>query len=125
MPIDWDAELLAPVMAVFGEGDSAVPATLPTYTPRGLAPFALPDSVFDAAYEQVEIHDDGLQTTTKRPILGVRTALFARDPAQNDIVFIPATTMNGLPAPGRRYIVKDAQADGHGHAKLMLMETVQ
>ena len=115
MAIDWDALVLAPVMAVFGEGDPAVPASQPFYTPRGLPGFPLADAVFDAEYEQIEINQaDGSQSTTHRPVLGVRTSLFPRPPAQNDKVFIPST--------GKTYVVRDVQPDGHGHAKLMLME---
>ncbi|MDQ2763017.1 MAG: hypothetical protein M3Y22_05865 [Pseudomonadota bacterium] len=123
MSIDWDAELLTPVMAVFGEGNSAIPATLPIYTPLGLNSFGLAHAVFDAQYEQVAVNpDDGTESTTRRPILGVRLALFPRVPAQNDAVFIPATPMNTLPLPGQRFIVRDVHPDGHGHAKLMLMD---
>jgi hypothetical protein len=112
---DWDVLVLGPVMAVFGEGTLAVPASLPLYTPRGLPGFPLADAVFDAEYEQVEINQaDGSQSTTHRPVLGVRTSLFPRSPAQNDKVFIPSV--------GKTYVVRDVQADGHGHAKLMLME---
>lgn len=115
MAIDWDAELLAPVMQLFGEGTSADQSTLPLYTPRGLSGFRLADAVFDAQYELVQVATDGSQNTAHMPVLGVRTALFPRDPAQNDQVLIPST--------GKTYIVKDVQPDGHGHAKLVLQET--
>lgn len=122
MAIDWDAELLAPAMQVFGEGQPADQSTWPLYTPRRQPAFRLAGAVFDAEYEQVEIQGDGNAVTTRRPVLGVRTSLFPRPPAQNDQVFIPATPLNQLPAPGRSYVVRDAQPDGHGHTKLMLME---
>lgn len=115
MAIDWDAELLAPVMAVFGEGDAGNPASWPIYTPRGLPAFALPGAVFDAAYQDVTVNDDQTTTTAQRPVLGVRTSLFAQLPAQNDKVFIPST--------GKTYLVREPRPDGHGHALLMLMET--
>jgi hypothetical protein len=116
MSIDWDALVLGPVMAIFGEGvpDDAAMANWPLYTPRGLAGFRLAAAVFDAEYEQVDINADGSTSTSRRPVLGVRVALFPRMPAQNDKVTIPAT--------GKTYVVRDVQSDGHGHAKLMLME---
>jgi hypothetical protein len=114
--IDWDAEVLSPVMELFGEGDPVDPSTWPTYTPRGLTGFQLADAVFDAEYEQVDVNpDDGTTSTSHRPVLGVRVSLFPRKPAQNDTVFIPSVA--------KTYVVRDVQPDGHGHAKLMLMET--
>lgn len=114
MSIDWDGLVLGPVMGIFGE--SADRAGLPVYTPRGLPAFELADAVFDAQYEQVIVAGDGSQSTSRRPVLGVRLSLFlARPPQQNDKVLIPAT--------GKTYVVKDVQPDGHGHALLLLMET--
>ena len=115
MAIDWDAEVLAPVMGEFGEGKPADQSTLPLYYPRGLPAFRLADAVFDAAYEQVSVNADGVASTSRRPVMGVRLSLFPRAPAQSEKVLIPST--------GKLYIVKDVQPDGHGEAKLMLMET--
>jgi len=113
MSIDWDDLVLGPVMGIFGE--SAEGAGLPIYTPRGLPAIALADAVFDAQYEQVEIADDGSQSTTRRPVLGVRRSLLPQDPRQNDTVYIPRTA--------KTYVVKEPRSDGHGHWLLMLMET--
>lgn len=114
MAIDWDTELLAPVMAAFGEGTESQPSSLPIYTPRGLPPFPLADAVFDRAYTDVTLEDDGSENTTRKPCLGVRLSLFLhREPLQNDTVYIPSV-------PGH-FIVKDVRPDGHGHAKLILM----
>lgn len=124
MAIDWDAELLAPLMAEMSEGVAGDPTTWPLYTPRGLPAFRLADAVFDSQYRTTDIvADDSAGASNASPILGVRQSLFLRPPAENDSVFIPATLMNGLPAPGRTFIVRNAQADGHGHTKLLLMET--
>lgn len=116
--IDWDREVLGPVMAEFGEADPTDPSnplSWPLYTPRGGAGFRLADAVFDAEYEDVDVDPgDGSQTTNRRPVLGVRLALFPVSPNQNDKVFIPST--------GKIYMVRDVRPDGHGHAKLMLME---
>lgn len=113
MSVDWDAELLAPVMAVFGEGDASQSATWPTYFPAAGISFPLAEAVFDRAYADVMLEGDGSQITSRKPCLGVRLALFEVEPAQSDEVFIPSV-------PGT-FIVKDVQADGHGHAKLILM----
>lgn len=117
--IDWDREVLGPTMAEFGEADPndpGNPLNWPLYMPRGGTAFRLADAVFDAEYEEVDVDPgDGSQTTSRRPVLGVRLALFAVAPAQNDTVSIPST--------GKTYLVRDVRTDGHGHAKLMLMET--
>lgn len=113
MAVDWDAMVLGPVMSVFGEGEPEDQASWPTYTPRGGLLFPLPDAVFDRAYAEVTLEGDGSEVTSRKPCLGVRAALFPNgDPAQNDRVFIPSV-------PGN-FIVKDVQADGHGHIKLIL-----
>ncbi|KQN00566.1 hypothetical protein [Sphingomonas sp. Leaf25] len=114
--IDWDAELLAPVMAIFGEGEASQPETVPVYTPRGKAPFPLPDAVFDREYRSVDSLPDGSEATTIKPVLGVRAALFAIPPKVNDTVIIPRG--------GGKFIVKDQQPDGHGHILLILMGPV-
>ena len=85
---------------------------MPTYTPAGGEGFLLADSVFDRAYLLVTLDADGSENTARRPVLGVRDALFAVPPAQNDLVFIPSV--------GITYIVKEVQPDGHGWSKLML-----
>lgn len=104
--IDWDAEVLGPVMGVFGEDN------LPTYMPVSGPSFSLPDAVFDREYLLVVTNDDGSENTTRRPVLGVRLSLFAAPPVQNDKVMIPSV--------GLTYIVREVQPDGHGWAKLML-----
>lgn len=104
--IDWDAEVLGPVMSVFGEDN------LPTYMPVSGPSFSLLDAVFDREYLLVVTNDDGSENTTRRPVLGVRLSLFAVPPVQNDKVTIPSV--------GLTYIVREVQPDGHGWAKLML-----
>ncbi|HEX7853870.1 MAG TPA: hypothetical protein VF503_09260 [Sphingobium sp.] len=111
MSLDWDKLVLGPAMGIFGENGEG---QLPTFTPRGLAPFALRDAVFDDQFLIVTVNDDGTQTTSTQPCLGVRNSLFERPPAQNDRVAVPAT--------GKTYLVSDVQPDGHGHSRLMLME---
>lgn len=114
MSVDWDNELLGPTMAEFGEGVPTDSSTWPIYTPLGGTPFALADAVFDSEYEFVTVNQDGSETSSRRPVLGVRTSLFQVQPATNDKVAIAST--------GKIYIVSDVHPDGHGHAKLILME---
>lgn len=105
MAIDWDRELLGPVMAVFGE-----PVI---YTPRGSASFRIEDAVFDEEAADVQVGEDGQISSQRKPMLGVRAAAFASPPLQSDRVVIERT--------GAAYIVRDAQADGHGWIVLDLM----
>ena len=107
--IDWDTAILGPVMAVFGEAVS--------YVPRGGAPIAIPDAVFDEEASEVQIGEDGQATTLRKPMLGLRIARFTMPPAQSDRVTIVRT--------GVTYIVKDVQPDGHGHVRLELMVAAQ
>lgn len=111
MSVDWDAEVLGPVMAEFGQDAND---GLPIYTPLGLGSFALADAVFDDQYHHVTIDQaTGAEVTTVWPVLGVRRSLFPRDPAQDDAVYIPSVDTH--------YLVSDQEADGHGHVKLFLM----
>jgi hypothetical protein len=112
MSVDWDRFLLAPVMAVFGE-DLLSASTLPRYMPAapGAAAFDLVDAVFDREFQEIVMIDE-VPNATMRPVLGVRLALFAAPPVQNDKVFIPSV--------GVTYIVREVRPDGHGWAKLML-----
>ncbi len=114
MAFDWDAELLGPVMSVFGEGMPGTPSSWPIYTPKGGSAFQLVDAVFDSAYHDVTSLAEDDSATSRRPVLGVRAVLFTVPPAQNDTVFIPSN--------GMTYGVTDARPDGHGHIKLMLIE---
>lgn len=113
MAIDWDAELLSPVMELFGEGVPADQSTWPLYTPAGGAAFRLADAVFDAAYADITINGDGSEVSTRKPVLGVRISLFLLGPPkQNDRVYIPAVAGT--------FIIKEPRPDGHGHALLIM-----
>lgn len=115
MAIDWDALVLAPVMAAFGEGSPVDQASWPIYKPVGGAAFALADAVFDRAYAEVELDPEQGQVTNRKPCLGVRRSLFVADPAQNDLVYVPSV--------GITFVVKNPEPDGHGHVKLILQAT--
>jgi hypothetical protein len=115
MAIDWDADVLGPVMAVFGEGDPALSATLPIYMPQAGPSFTLADAVFDREYLDVNQFGDGGDNTSRKPILGVRLALLPTPPLQGDRVYIPSVNLT--------YIVREVRPDGHGHAVLSLNAT--
>lgn len=103
MPIDWDANVLHPLEDVFAE-------PVNYKTAAGVAVSGIV-GVFDAAYRDVDLSDP-LGTTTITPVLGVRIALFASEPVQDDIVQVPSVNTT--------YIVTEVRKDGHGWAKLML-----
>jgi hypothetical protein len=105
MAVDWDANVLAPCAEVFGE-----PVT---YTPANGSPFPI-TGVFDEAYHEVVMLDNGPAITSESPVLGIRYAEFptGHPPRKGDtLLIVSANTI---------YTVKDVQPDGHGHAKLML-----
>jgi hypothetical protein len=109
--IDWDALVLAPCQAVFGE------KLKPSYQrASGGAPFDI-DGIFDDAYAAVSVEaDDDPGIAMVNPVLGVRLAQFAGvDPVQSDKVTIPSA--------GKKYVVIDVQPDGHGAVKLILAES--
>ncbi len=100
--IDWDKAVLAPVMAVFGEQV--------TYMPAGGAPFMI-TGVFDAQYKGVDFAG-GMDVQTDMPVLGIRLAEFPVIPRQKDQLRIERT--------GELFAVREVQPDGHGAAKLLL-----
>jgi hypothetical protein len=109
--IDFDAKVLAPCMAVFGESQT------PLYRrAAGGAAFEI-DGVFDDAYTATIVVADGdPEVATFNPVLGVRLAQFSgTDPVQGDKVAIPRI--------GKTYVVSDVHPDSHGHATLILLET--
>ena len=103
-PVDWDAAVLGPLEAVFGESA--------TYSPAGGgAPFPI-TGVFDREYREIILLDPTAPADSALPVLGVRVNQFATPPAKNDTVFVPSVGLN--------YVVRDVRPDGHGWAKLML-----
>jgi len=101
MAVDWDRLVLGPTQRVFGE-----PVT---YAPADDGPFQT-TGIFDRAYTEVDIAEDGTQINTTLPVLGVRLSQFPIGPKQGD----------QLTVQGGVYVVKDVRPDGHGAAKLML-----
>ncbi|WP_374572532.1 hypothetical protein [Phenylobacterium sp.] len=110
MAIDWDAKVLAPVMRVFGENGATGDVV---YTHVTGEQVTLTDAVFDEAYLAVMQDTEGAPpVNTTMPVLGVRRAALARDPALGDKALIERK--------GEIYMVRDTQPDGHGHILLML-----
>jgi hypothetical protein len=107
--IDWDAAVLAPCMAVFGED------LKPTYQrASGGVPFDF-DAVFDDAYLALVINADSgdPEIATIEPVIGVRLVQFgATPPKKGDTVTIPRV--------GKTYLVSAVEPDGKGWALLRL-----
>lgn len=108
--INWDAAVLGPVMAVFGED------LKPTYLPLAGGGFLI-DAVFEDAYAQLALDADGAPAiAASDPVIGVRLVQFPARPVKGDKVTLPRV--------GKTYVVVDVQADSHGHARLVLNEAV-
>lgn len=105
MAIDWDGLLLKPVMGVFGEQV--------TYVPRGGAPIAISDAVFDEESAEIAIGEDAQMSTQRKPVVGIRVAALGQAAAQGATIIRAST--------GLAYVVKDVVPDGHGHVRLVLM----
>lgn len=107
MAIDFDADVLAPLMAVFGED------VQPTYTPQGGQAFPI-DGVFDRPFKGLVLEADGEPGfATRKPCIGVRLAQFPADPVKGDQIFVPSVPQT--------YLVSDVRPDGKGWALLELM----
>jgi hypothetical protein len=107
MPVDWDAEVLAPNFATFAESATYLPANAPAFSFMG---------VFDEAFRDVS-NLDPLEANTVMPVIGVRLSQMAVMPQQNDQVRVASVN--------RLYFVVDVRPDGHGWAKLFLGDTKQ
>ena len=100
--INLDKNVLGPLMSVFGEPVTYIPAI-------GI-PFGI-SGVFDEAYHEVDLAS-GIGITTDMPVLGVQLSMFPAQPRQGDQI-----TVTRL---GATFVVKEVRPDGHGWAKLML-----
>lgn len=105
MAVDWDEMVLGPLMAEFGED------TQPVYTPAGGVSFPI-DGIFDEAFTEVVLLDDGSRVASTFPVLGVRIAQIPNGPRQGDRVSIAKVNTT--------YVVREVRPDGHGEAKLLL-----
>ena len=88
-----------------------------SYTPAGKSAAALTCISFDPAHEQIEMQGE-MPVSAVRPVLDVQLSDFVAawgagtEPKQHDLVTIDGTD----------YEVTDVQPDGHGAAKLVLVE---
>lgn len=105
--IDFDSTVLAACFAAFGEADR------PIYSPAsGAAAFQF-DAIFDDAFLQAVLLDDGAPGfVTTNPVIGVRLSQFTAAPVQNDLIYLPRV--------GKTYVVNEVKADGKGGAVLEL-----
>ncbi|WP_428492159.1 head-tail joining protein [Rhodopila sp.] len=110
MAVDFDALVIGPCIAVFGEavmyyGEAIFPIT----------------GVFDEAYlELTPLGVGGMSdgnfgaVSTEKPVLGVQLSQFPvqHQPEQDDTLVVVRTNAT--------YRVKEVRVDGHGGAKLLL-----
>ena len=109
--IDFDALVLVPSMATFGETNQGFPAVV--YTPANGSPYSV-SGIFDPSYKEIKFGRDGEPVTVTMPVLGVKLSDFVLLPKQGD----------GIQARGTNYVIREVRVDGHGGAKLMLNSTV-
>lgn len=104
MPIDWNAEVIGPLIGVFGE-----PVT---YRPLAGGSFPI-TGVFDDAYlKEVMFEDASSGVTEVSAVLGVQLSQFPAPPAQNDGLSVASVNTT--------FVVRDVRVDGRGGAKLLL-----
>ena len=100
--IDWDALILAPAHAAFGEADP-----IAYYLAIG-GPFQL-QGVFNDRYKETTI-ENGQMIDDFKAILGVRSALFAVLPQKGDLFRVRSVL----------YAATNVEADGLGELKISL-----
>lgn len=111
MPLNFDALVLAPAHAAFGEANQGNPT--PVYTPQGGSPFTV-DGVFRLPSADDLTLPGVPGVTTRKPELDVRAAQLPAGitPAQGDQVVVRGVT----------YTVSDVRPDGMGLYTLGLNE---
>lgn len=104
MPVSWDKVVLGPLMGVFGE--------VVTYMPAAGGAYAI-SAVFDDAYLKEVMFEDASQGVTEvSAVLGVQLSQFSALPVQNDKLSVASVNTT--------YVVREVRPDSHGGAKLML-----
>ncbi|KWR88771.1 head-tail joining protein [Cupriavidus sp. IDO] len=104
MPISWDKMVLGPLMGVFGEAVTYMPAAGGSYAISG---------VFDDAYLKEVMFEDASQGVTEvSAVLGVQLSQFTATPVQNDQLSVASVNTT--------YVVREVRPDSRGGAKLML-----
>lgn len=113
--IDWQTKVVGPCQAAFGQ---------PAQILWNGQMFDL-SGTFDEAYAETDVAD-GMPVTTVSPSIGINTAdvslggepLSALQGARVTVYASPFP--GGAPVVDTDYIVQEAQADGHGWARLIL-----
>jgi hypothetical protein len=104
MPVNWNAEVIGPLMGVFGE-----PVT---YRPLAGGSLQI-TGVFDDAYlKEVMFEDASSGVTTVSAVLGVQLSQFPSIPVQNDQLSVASVNTT--------FLVREVRVDSRGGAKLML-----
>lgn len=106
MPIDWNAHVNGPVMAVFGAPANFQPVVGAAFTIHG---------TFHEAFLSVSIAG-GMDAATTSPAIGVNLSEFPTPPLQRDKVVVTATAEHG----GGTFTVKEVRPNGVGAAILLL-----
>lgn len=104
MPVSWDKVVLGPLMGVFGEAVTYMPAAGGTYAISG---------VFDDAYSKVVMFEDASEGVTEvSAVLGIQLSQLSSPPVQNDQLYVASVAST--------FVVREVRPDSHGGAKLML-----
>lgn len=114
MAVDFNALVVGPCMAAFGE---AVTYTLPGGVAQAVT------GVFDRAYlallpmggghgQEPQHFGAAGNVSDRRPVLGVQLGQFTVPPVQGGRVHVPSA--------GLDFVVKEVRPDGKGHALLLL-----
>ena len=109
MAIDWEGEVAAPNVALFGETANYYPVG------GGVIPVV---GVFDGDYRETVIIDSLSYTSDSRPTIGINTSQFGLViPAQNDRLQLTDPLSLHF---GKKFMVAESQPDGEGHVLLKL-----
>lgn len=111
MAIDWQAKVLSPLVAVFGQ-----PLTYFTVKSRYQDEYLL-SGIFDEAYTDINVVD-GLTVTSVSPCVGINLVDLQVAPRQKDKILVKAGL--GAPLVDTLFIVKKVMPDGHGGCRLLL-----
>lgn len=102
--VDWDALVIGPLQAVFGEPVTYMPVTGSPHVITG---------IFDKAFHKEALFTDGsVGITTEAPVLGVQLSQFSSIPLQNDRLSVASVNTT--------FVVREVRLDSHGGAKLIL-----
>lgn len=112
MAIDWEGEVITPLVEVFGEAAQ--------YYPADASPAFHVNGVFDEGYRETVIIDSLSYTSDAMPVIGFDKPQFDAQgyvPVKNDILQLTDPKSVNY---GKTFMVKEVRPDDHGHLKLML-----